>query len=138
MSETTSTAADICAEIGIKVVPAGRRSPTCDLDTCAGRTIEKLVERHGAGHARFVLRTIAETTNNKRELVAPTIEAVSSVALAHPEWTSRGWLEAFDRLDLAALRSQARRNMRASPAREAMATLIFDRLLPILGDEMLI
>jgi len=137
MSET-NTAAGICAEIGIKIVLPGRRSATGDLETCAERTIEKLIERHGAGHARLVLRTIAETTNNRMELVAPTIEAVSAVALAHPEWTERGWLEAFDCLDLAALRSRARRNLHASPAREAMATLLFDRLLPLLGDERLI
>lgn len=134
-----STADAICAEIGIRIIPINvRPSVLGELETCAVRTIEKMVERHGAGHARFVLRTIAETTNNRRELVAPTIEAVSDVALAHPEWTERGWLEAFDALDLAGLRSLIRRNLRAAPAREAMATLIYVKLLPALGDERLL
>lgn len=134
-----STADAICAEIGIRIIPINvRPSVLGELETCAVRTIEKMVERHGEGHARFVLRTIAETTNNRRELVAPTIEAVSDVALAHPEWTERGWLEAFDALDLAGLRSLIRRNLRAAPAREAMATLIYVKLLPALGDERLL
>jgi hypothetical protein len=134
------TAAALCDEIGIRVVPPGRRSALCDLETCAERTIEKMVERHGVAHARFVLRTIAETVNNRRELVAPTIEAVSDVALAHPAWAERAgdWLDAFDLLDLPALRSQARTNLRAVAVRDAMAALIHDRLLHHLGSERLL
>ena len=132
-----NAAAELCDEIGITIVPINvRRSILGEAETCAERTIAKMIERHGAGHARFVLRTIVETVNNRRELVAPTIEAVSDVALAHPEWTDRAgdWLDAFDALDLPALRSRARRNLRAVRVREAMAAMIFDRLLPVLGD----
>lgn len=134
-----STAAAICAEIGIKVIPTKARASTLgELETCASRTIEKLVDNHGAAHARLVLISLAETVNHRRELVAPTIEAVSDVLLAHPEWADRGWLDAIDTLDLAGMRSRVKRNMRAAPVRAAMATMIFDKLLPILGDERLI
>lgn len=140
MSEQ-KTARDLCADLDIEIVPTNVRRSTLGLrQCCAERTIDRLIRTHGYGHVRFVLLTLSQTTNNARELVAPTIEAVSDVALAHPRWVNRAsdWLDAFDGLDLAALRGRAKRNARAAKVRPAMATMIFDRLLPILGDDNLI
>lgn len=130
------SAREVCAEVGIKIIRPGRRSATSDLETCAERTIEKLIERHGAGHARFVLRTIGETEGNAEELVAFTIEAVSRLVLAHPEWADRGleWFEAFDRIDLKAIREQCRKVVRFVPMADGIGTIVFDRLLDLLGD----
>jgi len=129
------------AEIGIVVVPTNvRRSTLGELECCCERTVERLIEKHGVDHARFVLRTICETVNNKRELVAPTVYAVSDVALAHPNWAEHAseWLDAFDGLDIPALRSQCRKTLRISQIRPALGVLIYDRLLPVLGVKRLV
>lgn len=141
MSETTTPAADICAALGITIVPNSvRRSTLGELECCCERTIDRMISRHGEGHVIFVLKTITETVNNKRELVAPTIEAVSDIALGHPDWAERAseWLDAFDALDLPALRSLARQNLRVVRVREAMAAMIFERLAPTFGNKRLV
>lgn len=128
------TAREICEELGIEIVPTNvRRSTLGERQCCAERTIDKMIAKHGEEHVRFVLITISETVNNGRELVAPTIEAVSDVVLAHPTWIREAsiWLKMFDRLDLSSLRAKAKRNARACRVREALATMIFDRLYQV-------
>lgn len=123
-------------ELGITYVAPRERKKVLDhRETSAISIVQKMVERHGEGHARLVLVTILETTpENANELSAACIEAISQIALAHPEWTARGWLEAFDAIDLPRMRQRARRNRKAVPVAEAMATLIFDRLLDHFGE----
>lgn len=78
----------------------------------------------------MTLRVIMESENNRMELVAPTILSVSDIILAHPTWPDAGlaFLEAFDAIDLAELRSRAKAKRRAAQPRQAMATLLYQTL----------
>ncbi|WP_445488618.1 hypothetical protein [Rhodopseudomonas sp. RCAM05734] len=124
----TQQLAAILADLEIEPVDTRvRRTPG---QTCATSTMDRLLADHGAGHLILTLRTIMESENNRRELVAPTILAVSDIILAHPKWADTGlaFLEAFDSIDLAALRQQAKANRRAAQPRQAMATLLYAQL----------
>lgn len=135
MSRSPRAAHEVCADLGIEVVKPGRRSTVGLPQTCAERTIANMLRKHGEPHTIFVLRTIAETDGNANELVAHTIEAVSRLVLAHPTWADRGleWFEAFDRIDLPAIRDQCRRIVSIVPMAWGIATVVFDRLFDILG-----
>src|ERR1035437_6560108 len=113
----TATLADILDELEIKVVDLQRyRGPT---ETMAVGSLERILRQHGYAHLKMVLMTIVETRNNKRELVAPVIWAVSDLICAHPAWAGRAteWFDAFDRVDLAKLRVIAKRNIKAVEVR---------------------
>lgn len=128
----TPALAKICSEMEIRIVTnsqrSGRRLRPCE--TAAVHTITRILGRHGEGHLVMVLRTIIESENNNRELVAPVIQAVSRIILAHPDWAETGsaWLEAFDAIDLTDLRLKAKANKRASNPRDAIAAMLFERL----------
>jgi hypothetical protein len=102
-------ASELCRDLGIEILPTniGRDRPQ---QTHAGRTIETLIENHGAGHTTIVLRTIVESSGNETELRAETIWAVSDIIIGRPDWEARGlaFIEAFDDIDLKALRAKAK------------------------------
>lgn len=127
----------LCAELGIQILPRNmRRSSLGELETVAAQTIERLISDHGEGHARFVLTAIAETVNNRTELVAPTILAISDIVRAHPEWAEQRageFLDALDALPLAEIRAGVKRNRIAVPIRQGMAAIIHARIAPILS-----
>lgn len=133
------TAAAVCADLSITILPRHmRRSSLGELETVAVQTIERLIADHGEGHAVFVLRAIAETVNNRTELVAPTILAISDIVRAHPEWADRRageFLDALDTLPLAEIRSGVKRNRIAVPIRQGMAAIIHARLMPVLSPD---
>ena len=136
---TDRTAAEVCEALGITILPRNqRRSMLGELETVAEQTIARLISDHGAGHAIFVLRAISETTNNRTELVAPTILAVSDIVRAHPEWAedrAGDFLDALDQVPLAEIRAAVKRNRIAVPIRQAVATVAFLRLAAILSPE---
>lgn len=136
---TDQTVSEICGALGITILPRNqRRSMLGELETVAEQTITRLISDHGAGHAIFVLRAIAETTNNRTELVAPTILAVSDIVRAHPEWAedrAGDFLDALDQVPLAEIRAAVKRNRIAVPIRQAVATVAFLRLAAILSPE---
>ncbi len=136
MAENARSAHEVCADLGIEIIRPGRRTAADVLQTCAERRIEKMLIEHGEGHVIFTLRTIAETEGNSGELVAFTIEAVSRLVRDHPRWTDLGtkWLEAFDKIDLPAIRNLCRQNRAIVPMADGITTLVFDRLLDLLGD----
>ena len=122
----TPQLANILSDLEIEPVDTRvRRAPG---QTCATAMMDRLLADHGEGHLYLTLRTIMESENNRMELVAPTILAVSDIILAHPTWPNTGWLEAFDAIDLAELRRRAKANRRAAQPRQAMATLLFQCL----------
>jgi hypothetical protein len=126
---------DICADLDIEIVPtAARRGAS---QSCASQTMRRILDEHGEGHLILVLRSIVETGNNRGELVAPTIWAISDLIRAHPSWVAKGlgWLEALDRVDLGELRSQAKANRRAVAPRRALATMLYQQLRPIFEPE---
>jgi len=131
----TDRVREICADLEIEIIgPYQNQGPG---QTRAEQTLQRILHDHGEGHLILVLRTIMESENNKGELVAPTIWAISDLILAHPEWADKGlaWLEAFDRIDLPGIRHDAKGNRNAARPRAAICTMIFKKLLPIFGEE---
>ncbi|HWL06741.1 MAG TPA: hypothetical protein VNQ99_17695 [Xanthobacteraceae bacterium] len=125
---------DICRDLDIEIIEVHQTQGPGQ--TRAVKTMERIMNEHGEGHLIMVLRTIMESANNKTELVAPTIWAISDLILAHPEWPDTGlaWLEAFDGISLPQIRQKAKGNRSAAQPRAAICTLINDKLLPIFGD----
>jgi hypothetical protein len=117
---------DICAELGIAIVPVTKQRAA--METCAINTLDRILRDHGSEHLRSVLIAIVETTNNKRQLVAPVIWAVSDILLAYPSWVSGDLLDAMDQIDLAELHALAKANRRACQPRHAISTMLFERL----------
>lgn len=120
------TVDSLCAELGVTVVPINKQRDA--METCAASTLERIFGEHGEAHLRSVLLSIVETENNRRNLVAPVIWAVSDVLLAHPSWFGGAWLDAMDAIDLAEMHERARANRRAAQPRQAIATMLFERL----------
>ena len=125
----TPALASICADLGISVIPTTKYRDT--METCAVQTMERILAEYGEGHLTIVLRSIVETGNNKRELVSPTIWAISDLIRAHPEWSATtAWLDALDDCDLADMRARAKANRRAAQPRQAISTLLYARMAP--------
>jgi hypothetical protein len=123
MSETVDA---ICSELGIAIVPVTKQRDV--METCAVNTLERILREHGAGHLRSVLIAIVETTNNKKQLVAPVIWAISDMLIAHPSWFSSELLDAMDAIDLAEMHELAKANRRACQPRQAISTMLFEKL----------
>lgn len=137
MTENARSACEVCADLGIEIIPTKVRRQTDGApQTTAVATIDKMIHEHGEGHTIFVLRTIAETEGNADELVSYTIEAVSRLVRYHPQWTDRGleWFEAFDRIDLKAIRDLCRQNIKIVPMAVGINTIVFNLLFDLLGD----
>lgn len=97
--------------MGVKVLDAWEHSPTMTRPKhcfCMP-TLQKVV-RNGEPHLAIVLKLIVETKDNATELWAATITAISELLLAMPWLEERGLalFDAFDRIDLAALRRRAK------------------------------
>jgi hypothetical protein len=132
----TPALASICAELGVKVVPNERSRTRGPGETCAEKAMERLLEKHGAGHLTIVLKSIVETEGNELQLVAPVIYAVSDIVLAYPEWTATtAWLDALDKANLAGMWSHAKANRKAAKPRPAISTMLYSFLKPIFVEE---
>jgi hypothetical protein len=115
----------LLAELEITVIDLQRyRGPGATMATAC---LESILQQYGYAHLKMVLMSIAETSNNKRELVAPVLWAVSDLIRAHPAWAERAtdWFDAFDRVDIRQLRAFARLNKSAVKPRATLATLLF-------------
>jgi hypothetical protein len=71
-------------------------------------------------------------------LIADVIGAISDVVRIHPRWVRLGlrWLEAFDKINLAAIRKAAKATG-VQPLRNAVMTLLCLELERILGPSKL-
>ncbi|NPU23975.1 hypothetical protein [Bradyrhizobium denitrificans] len=121
--------ADICAELGVEIIDTSE-SARRPGQTCAGKILQKVLNDEGEAHLRSVLITIMETENNKRMLVRAVILAVSDVLRAYPSWFGAEWLAAFDRIELADLYEDAKRDREAAAPRHSIAARLIDRLRP--------
>lgn len=122
----TQALSELLSELGITVVPVTRqRGP---METFADNTMQRILNDHGPEHLRSVLISIVETENNRRMLIAPVIWALSDVLSAHPSWFGSEFLDAMDGIDLAEMHERAKANRRAAQPRQAMATMLFERL----------
>ncbi|CAD0211204.1 hypothetical protein AGRHK599_LOCUS1230 [Rhizobium rhizogenes] len=95
----------IFAEHGIAVVPA-HVMPAVG-QTRAIVTLERIINRHGDDHARFVVMTLAETANNKGFIDETSLWVVSDMIRAaeknFPDLVTNNvtaWFEFFDDLPL--------------------------------------
>lgn len=131
----TSTLADICAELEIVIVDNRQSRSRKPGQTCAAQTLLKILYDEGAAHLRCVLISIMETTNNKMMLVAPVIWAVSDVLRGHPDWFGDKWLKEFDKIELIELHTHAKQSREAVAPRQAIATMLIERLRPLFIDQ---
>lgn len=121
---------NVTRPLGIKVLDAALHSPTSvrPKHCYCMPTLQKVV-RHGEAHLTIVLRLIVETKGNATELWAATITAISELLLAMPwleNWGGRLY-DAFDLIDLAALRRHAKRiRGRRGKVWQEMCTLLKD------------
>ncbi len=125
-------AIELCRVLEIEMLPTNvRRSRP--LQTHAGRTIKALIDNYGAGHATITLRAIVESIGNETELRAETIWGVSDIIRARPDWANRGvaFIEAFDDIDLQALRAKAKALQFPCPSRFLLGVLLHERLARI-------
>jgi hypothetical protein len=125
-------AIDLCRDLDIEMLPTNVRRDR-ERQTHAGRTIETLIANYGAGHATITLRAIVESIGNEWELRSETIWAVSDVVRARPDWPNRGleFIEAFDAINLKALRVKAKGIRIPCPSRFLLGVLLHERLARI-------
>jgi hypothetical protein len=91
----------LCAEFGIEIVP-GNVYPKPG-QTRALATIRRIIARHGEGHARLVLSTLAETAANQGLIDQVSLWACSDLVLACSDWVenhAEEWFEAWDEVPL--------------------------------------
>jgi hypothetical protein len=127
----------ILADFGVVIVPTTRSRSRRPRETCAGATLAGLLAAHGEAHLRDVLALILHSENNGLALIAPVINAVSAVLLAHPTWWERDAgrvLEVVDRLNLVELHERARANRAAAKPADAIATMLHAALVAELGE----
>ena len=129
-----TTLADICDEFGIEIVEPSEsaRKPG---QTCAGKTLQKVLTDEGEAHLRSVLVTIMESENNKCMLVRPVIMAISDVLRTYPSWFGSDWLNEFDKIELSELYDYARADREGVAPRYSIAARLIDRLRPKFAPE---
>ena len=87
----------LCDEFGIEIIPA-HRYPVLG-QTRATRTMERIMRRRGEDHLRWVLQTLAETSNNKALVDETGLWAASDLVLAYWEELQADpetWFQAWD------------------------------------------
>ncbi len=87
----------LCDEFGIEIIPA-HRYPEIG-QTRAVKTILRIIRRYGEDHARWVLRTLVETSNNKALIDETGLWAASDLVRAY--WDDlqvdpEAWFEVWD------------------------------------------
>lgn len=97
MGEAPEAIRRLCEEFGIEIIPA-RRYPEIG-QTRAVETLVRILRKHGEDHLRWVLRTLAETANNKAMIDETGLWAASDLVLAY--WHDlqadpAAWFEVWD------------------------------------------
>ncbi|WP_370194393.1 MULTISPECIES: hypothetical protein [Aurantimonas] len=113
--------------MGVRLVPVYRRRQ--NAESHARGTMWEIYNRLGEGHLVTTVRCIRQTGSNKNELWSETIGAVSDVLEQRPRWIERGGalLDAFDTIDLRAMRLQATR-LRPWEVRKTLRAFLFMEL----------
>gem|GEM_PF-1005955 len=101
-------------------------------------TLRRIGRRHGAAHLALVLRLIVETEDNATALYGETLQAVSELLIHRPDLIERGTalFDDFDRIDLNALRGQARVMACGLPVSHVMRILILQKLSGPLSEQL--
>lgn len=118
----------VARQCGVKLYNGSRRykSTRSARECFSPATLRRIGRTHGAAHLALVLRLIAETNGNAKELYAETLSAVSELLNHRPDLIERGLLlfDVFDRIDLAATRCRARELNCGLPASHVMRILL--------------
>jgi len=120
---------EICAEFGITIVD-GHRYPEIG-QTRAVATLERILRRHGEGHLRLVLTTLAETANNKVLLDEVGLWMASDMIRACAgivEARAADWLHAWDQMPVGELQFICQDLRGIVPQRTALGGMVFERL----------
>ena len=127
--EMSNAVARICANLGVEICKPHEHQPVAGK-TSARATLERLYRDHGEGHLVLVLRTITETENAHIRIDTFTLQAISGLIIAHPEWVNSGlrWLEVFDRIDLSEMQTRAKFNRDVVAQRDGIATMLYQEL----------
>lgn len=138
MGVTMRAALQLFEALEITYTPSNEARRRGPRSTCCGNIVEKLIRSRGLEHATIVLRTVAESEGNEGELIADIIRAISGIVRVHPRWVGLGlrWLEAFDQINLAAIRKAAKASG-AAPLHSAIMVLLCVELEKILGPSKL-
>lgn len=118
----------VARQCGVKLFNGGRiyKSARGPNECFSPATLRRIGRAHGEGHLALVLRLIVETEGNATELFAETLWAVSELICHRPDLLDRGTalFDAFDRIDLAAMRRQAREMQCGLPPGHVMRVLL--------------
>lgn len=128
----------IFAEHGIAVVPA-HVMPAVG-QTRAIVTLERIINRHGDDHARFVVMTLAETANNKGFIDETSLWVVSDMIRAaeknFPDLVTNNvtaWFSFFDTLPLGWLQFWALDLDGVVSKRHALVGMLYERMKRTFG-----
>ncbi len=118
----------VARQCGVKLFDGGRvyKSVRGAGECFSPATLRRIGRAHGEGHLALVLRLIVETEGNAKELFAETLWAVSELICNRPDLLDRGTalFDAFDGIDLAGLRRQAKTMQCGLPPGHVMRVLL--------------
>jgi hypothetical protein len=126
-------------EFGIEIVPANVVPAVGQ--TRAVATLQRIINRHGEEHARFVIMALADCANNRAALDETGIWATSDIILAfrknYPEMMEKEvsrFLEFFDRVPVGMLQYWCFGLDGITNKRAALVGLIWERACRVFGD----
>lgn len=125
----------LCAEVGIEAIE-GTAYPKLG-QTRAVNTIRRIIDLYGEEHARLVLTTLAETTNNKAMLDGICLWMASDMVRAfHAEIEQDAslWLSLWDKMPVGYLQYIAQGLRGTVKQRDALSGLIYERLRRVYGE----
>lgn len=126
-------------EFGIEIVPANVVPAVGQ--TRAVATLQRIINRHGEEHARFVIMTLADCANNRAALDETGIWATSDIILAfrknYPDMMEKEvsrFLEFFDRVPVGMLQYWCFGLDGITNKRAALVGLIWERACRVFGE----
>jgi hypothetical protein len=121
-----SDVAAICAEFGIQIVPANVYP--LPGQTRAVATLRRIMHRHGKGHLRLVVATLAETKGNQGLINEYSAWAVSDLIRACSDWVenrTEEWFSAWDEIPLGWVMWQCQELSGVIAQRQALAGMMY-------------
>jgi hypothetical protein len=122
----------VAEQCGVKLLDTAdaRPGPRRQRECFAKRTLRRIGRDNGEAHLALVLRLIVETEGNAAELGRETLMAISSLLAVDPSLEARGGalFDAFDRISLAGVRTEAKAMAVGLPISKTMRVLLAQRL----------
>lgn len=129
------SADEILAEFGVEVV--ARNVAPRPGQTRAVATVRRIMAKHGEGHMRLVLSTLAETANNRAALDEVGLWAASDLVRgcrAIVETRMTDWLELWDAAPVGDLLALCRGLSGIASQRYMLVGMIYERIYRRFGD----